>query len=146
MTKILLTLILLSAIEVKSQPFHHEDRALKLFKNQLQKSDFKTGKVFITLDTIDMSDIFQPSTYVETEDPSKIIKMYSKFMKSIKVVGSYWNYHETVNSPFFDSPLNISYIMDTKSSTYLVSIWTDKNDICKIEGITIGKYSTKLVH
>ena len=146
MTKILLTLILLSAIQVKSQPFHHEARALKLFKNQLEKSDFKTGKVFITLDTIDMSDIFQPSTYIETEDPSKIIKMYSKFMKSIKIVGPYWNYHELVNSPFFESPLNISYIMDTQTSTYLVRIWTDKNDISKIEGITVGKYSTKLEH
>jgi hypothetical protein len=50
MTKILPALILLSAIHVKSQPFQHEARALKLFKNQLHKSDFKTGKVFISLD------------------------------------------------------------------------------------------------
>jgi hypothetical protein len=81
---------------------------------------------------------------LETENPELIIKNYKRFMKSLEIEGSYYNYYELFNSPFFDSPLHISYIINTKDASYLVRIWTDKDNTSKIEGITVGKYDQKM--
>jgi hypothetical protein len=110
---------------------------------QITKSDFKSGKVFLTLDTTNMSDIFVASTYIETDKPTQVIKNFTRFIKSLKIEGSYYNYYELINSPFYESPLNISYVFNTITASYLVRIWTYKSDTSKIEGITVGRYSEK---
>jgi hypothetical protein len=122
----------------------HIKRAESLFNLQITKDNFRKGKVFLTLDTTNMSDLFTPSTFLETENPDLIIKNFKQFIKSLKIEGSYYNYYEIFNSPFYDSPLNISYIFNTEDASYLVKIWTDKDNISMIEGITVGKYENKL--
>jgi hypothetical protein len=143
-----ITLLLIASLSLTSSfsqcaTHKYVSRADSLFKLQITKENFKSGTVFLTLDTTNMSDIFAPSNYIETTDPSVVIKNFVKFMKSIKVEGNYYNYYELINSPFYDSPLNISYVINTKADSYLIRIWTDKNDISKVQGITVGKYSTK---
>ena len=98
----------------------------------------------MTLDTTNMSDLNVASTFLETDNPDIIIKNYKRFMKTLKIEGSYYNYYELLNSPFYESPLIISYIINTKDASYLVRIWTDKDDTSKIEGITVGKYAQKM--
>jgi hypothetical protein len=122
----------------------HVSRADSLFNLQITKDNFRKGIVFLTLDTINMSDIYAPSNFLETENPELIIKNYKRFMKSLEIEGSYYNYYELFNSPFFDSPLHISYIINTKDASYLVRIWTDKDNTSKIEGITVGKCEQKM--
>jgi hypothetical protein len=121
----------------------YKGRADSLFNLQITKSDFKSGKVFLTLDTTNMSDISVASTYIETDKPTQVIKNFTRFIKSLKIEGGYYNYYELINSPFYESPLNISYVFNTISASYLVRIWTCKSDTSKIEGITVGRYSEK---
>lgn len=122
----------------------HVSRADSLFNLQITKNNFRKGKVFLTLDTTNMSDLNVASTFLETDKPDIIIKNYKRFIKTLKIEGSYYNYYELLNSPFYESPLIISYIINTKDASYLIRIWTDKDDTSKIEGITVGKYAQKM--
>jgi len=139
---LILTLIFSSTV-AQCLTKKYKGRADSLFNLHITKSDFKSGKVFLTLDTTNMSDLSVASTYIETDNPTQVIKNFTRFIKSLKIEGSYYNYYELINSPFYESPLNISYVFNTITASYLVRIWTCKSDISKIEGITVGKYSVK---
>lgn len=144
--KYLILIFILQSTQVFSQceTRQYVSRADSLFNLQITKDNFRKGKVFLTLDTINMSDVFAPSTYLETTDPSLIVKNYTRFIKSIRLEGTYYNYYELINSPFYESPLIISYFINTKTSSYFIRIWTDPNDTSKIEGLTVGKYPQKV--
>ena len=122
----------------------YEYRVQKLFNLELSAADFRKGKVFLTLDTINAQDPNIPSNYIQTYNPDTLVKCFKGFMKSIKIDGNYYHYYELFNSPFYESPLHLSYFINTDVATYHVEIWTDKDDTEKIEGLTVSKMNTKI--
>jgi hypothetical protein len=139
--KILVILTVSTSVSAQSQKAI--GLADSVFSLKITESNFKSGTVFITLDTVDMSNLFAESTFIETTNPKKVILNFQNFIKGQKLEGGMHNYLELINSPFYESPLIIAFSFNTDRATYQIKIWTDPKDTSKIEGIQIGKCSSK---
>ncbi len=121
----------------------HIDLAKKVFNGQLTKSDFSKDNLFITIDTINSTDFNGFVVYSEQKDPEEIIKMFYNVMNNINLEGSFFNYYELIDCVFYPSPLHQSYLVNNAEVTFKVDIWNNKDDIAKIDGLTIQKYTIK---
>lgn len=86
----------------------HIDLAEKVFNGQLTKSDFSKENLFITIDTINSTDVNGLIIYSEQKDPEGIIKMFYNVMNNINLEGSFFNYYELIDCVFYPSPLHQS--------------------------------------
>jgi hypothetical protein len=138
------TSIMITETQAQCLTRKHIDLANKVFALRIKPSDFQEGNVFLTLDTINSNDINAPTDYTIHKSPKPLLKKFLGFMKSRNWDGGFYNYYELFNSPFYDSPLHQSFLVNDESHTYKIDIWNSKSDTSKIEGITVGKYPVKL--
>ena len=114
-----------------------------VFSGKLETSDF-AGNLFITIDTVNSETVAVPSEYTEFSDPAQLIKTFNQAMASIKIDGNYFNYYEHYSNSLYNSPLHQSFLVNNDNYTYRIDIWNNPEDITKIEGLTIVRYSEKL--
>lgn len=140
--KILLIAFLTFFVQISIGQTSHQAFINKVFLLQLKPADFAKGLVFLTLDTLDVS---SPSTYLESSRPKAIIKEFKRFVKSTKFITGVFRGIDLINSPFFKSPLHIYFFVNTEKNTFRFELWTDKNDMSKLEGISVFKYPNVLM-
>jgi len=139
---ILITVLILSNFSFSQTT--NLDFAKRIFESEIKNSDFKSGQIFLTLDTVNAGDVNAPSTYVKAENPAEIIKMFKSFMKSVNFKTGMFGYGELINSPFYESSVHIMFFVNSDSNTYRVDLWTAKEDTSKLEGLTVCKYAYKI--
>jgi len=116
--------------------------AQKVFNRHLKSSDFSNETLFITIDTAGFNNI-DAILYAEQKNPEDIILMFYKTMDSIKIESTFFNYYELINCGIYPSPLHQSFLVNNFEVTFKIDIWNNKDDITKIDGLTIQKYTVK---
>jgi hypothetical protein len=147
MKKILLILIATAFIgKANAQCATREyiDIANKVFKLELNKDDFSSSGLFVTMDTINGHDKNAPSAYTEYSSPEPVIEAFAAFIKSKQFDGNFFNYYELFDNFLYKSPLHQSFLVNDSTNTYKIDIWNNAQDITKIDGLTISKYPMKL--
>lgn len=119
------------------------DIANKVFTGNLKNSDFE-GDLFFTIDTVNSERVEVPSSYTEFSDPLKLIESFNQTMKSIGIIGGFFNYYEFINNSLFNSPLHQSFLVNNSRHTYRIDIWNNPNNVTKINGLSIVRYNELL--
>jgi hypothetical protein len=118
--------------------------AQKIFDHKLSSSDFSNEILFLTIDTIDASNPNQNSEYREYTSSKIVLKDFYQIFDLLKKEGSFFNYYEFINYSLYPSPLHQSFLVNTKTDTYKIDIWNNKDNIFKIDGLTIQKLEKKV--
>lgn len=118
--------------------------AQKVFDHQLSSSDFSNEVLFLTVDTIDALNPNQNSEYKEYTSSKIILKEFYQIFDLLKKEGSFFNYYEFINYSVYPSPLHQSFLVNTRTDTYKIDIWNNKDNISKIDGLTIQKLEKKV--
>lgn len=118
--------------------------AQKVFDHRLSSSDFSNGVLFLTIDTLDASNPNQNSEYREYTSSKIVLKDFYQIFDLLKKEGSFFNYYEFINYSVYPSPLHQSFLVNTKTDTYKIDIWNNKDNIFKIDGLTIQKLEKKV--
>jgi hypothetical protein len=118
--------------------------AQKVFDHRLSSSDFSNEILFLTIDTIDASNPNQNSEYREYTSSKIVLKEFYQIFDLLKKEGSFFNYYELINYSVYPSPLHQSFLVNTKTDTYKIDIWNNKDNIFKIDGLTIQKLEKKV--
>lgn len=116
----------------------------KVLAGNLCADDFTDSIVFLTLDTINTYDVNAPSTFIETKNPNEIIRSFKNFLTTFKHDGQLFFYGELIKSIFHDNRNVIMCSLNTSTNTYRLNLWMDKNRPSLIEGVTVGKYLTRV--
>jgi hypothetical protein len=118
--------------------------AQKVFEHQLSSSDFSNEVLFLTIDTIDALNPNQNSEYREYTSSKIVLKEFYQIFDLLKKEGSFFNYYEFINYSVYPSPLHQSFLVNTRTDTYKIDIWNNKDNISKIDGLTIQKLEKKV--
>lgn len=65
-------------------------------------------------------------------------------MKSIGIIGGFFNYYEFINNSLYNSPLHQSFLVNNSRHTYRIDIWNNPNNVTKINGLSIVRYNELL--
>lgn len=118
--------------------------AKKVFDHKLSSSDLSNEILFLTIDTIDASNPTQNSEYREYTSSKIVLKDFYQIFDLLKKEGSFFNYYEFINYSLYPSPLHQGFLVNTKTETYKIDIWNNKDNIFKIDGLTIQKLEQKI--
>jgi hypothetical protein len=118
--------------------------AHKVFNHKLSSSDISTGVLFLTIDTVDATNINSKSLYIEYDSARDLVINFYKVFDAIKKDGNFFNYYEFINYSVYPSPLHQSFLINSDIITYKIDIWNNKDDISKIDGLTIQKLQSKV--
>lgn len=147
MKKILLILIataFISKANAQCETREYVGIANKVFSLDLNKEDFSSSSLFLTMDTVNGHNKNAPSSYSEYDSPEPVIESFTNFIKSKKFEGTFFNYYELFDNYLYKSPLHQSFLVNDETSTYKIDIWNNAQDITKIDGLTVSKYPMKL--
>ena len=117
--------------------------AKKVFDHKLSSSDLSNENLFLTIDTVDALNPNQNSEYKEYTSSKNMIAEFYYTFDFLKKTGNFFNYYELINYSVYPSPLHQSFLMNTKTDTYKIDIWNNKENIFKIDGLTIQKIRAK---
>lgn len=147
MKKIIFTLIVIVAFAqitiAQCETHFYLNIAQSVFNHQIKPSDFPNGRLFLTIDTVDASNPNVKSECIDYYKPADLIKKFYKVFNHIKIEGSFYNYYEFINFSVFPSPLHQSFLINTVNNTFMIDIWNNKDDVLKIDGLTIVKLDSK---
>lgn len=139
------TLLLVgSSSYCQNNRFEFAGLAENFFSGKLCSADFKDSTVFLTLDTVNMFDLFAETNFLETDKPNQIIREFKKFMASFKHDNVVYHYGEILKSPFRDGRNFLYGFIDADTNTYRLSLWMDKKNPCLVEGMVVNKYPNKI--
>jgi hypothetical protein len=116
----------------------------KIFDHTLSSSDFSNEILFLTVDTVDALNPNQNSEYKEYTSSKTILKDFYQIFDFLKKEGSFFNYYEFINYSVYPSPLHQSFLMNIRTDTYKIDIWNNKDNVFKIDGLTIQKLEKKV--
>ena len=140
-TLIAITIVLAAIGQCESRKYI--STAQKVFDHKLSSSDLSNGVLFLTIDTIDASTPGNSEYREYTSSKNMIAEFYHTF-DFIKKEGNFFNYYEFINYSVYPSPLHQSFLMNNKTDTYKIDIWNNKENIFKIDGLTIQKLEQKI--
>lgn len=90
----------------------------RVFTCNLSLSDFEGN--FISIDTVNSGKLDIPSTYIECKNAKDVIQNWTQITKSVNSIGSYFNYYEMINNTLYNSPLHLSFLINSMEYTYRV--------------------------
>jgi len=141
MKKILISMFFLvfsNTIESQINYFHF---AKNIFYKNLSPFDFVDSTSSLILDTFNI--VGNPAEIKEYNDPTLLIEDLYKIMDIVNKEEFFYDYEEFINDSFFQRPLHVRFYVNSKTNTFCVNVWVSKEDISKIESVSILKHETK---